>query len=380
MPSTSPISHRLNAFLTKSRSSLAGAERIHVAMGNEAADLDSMASSILYAFFRSGGGSETAPPVIPLINIPRDDFVLRTEAHYLFRELGLDIAALRFADEIDLETLYQTQRLRLTLIDHNILAAAQARYAGAVEAIVDHHADAGLYQQADPRTIEPVGSAATLVAEAILRERPALIDAGTATLLLATILLDTVNLDPAAKRVTPKDQHVAARLRPVAGTDPDALFARLQAEKFNISSLTTQDLLRKDYKQWHSASIRYGISTILTSLETWIAQDPHFVNGMDAFLRSRDLHCLLAMMAYTDPQQTFRRELAVLVPDPALRDRLVRHLRSTPLDLTPWPLAGPPPPGRVLLFTQGSASESRKTLQPLLHRFFAEATSGNPPS
>ena len=77
---------------------------VRVVMGNEASDLDSMASSIAYGYLLSQSlpGGEI---VLPVMNIPRDDFKLRTEAVYLFKEVGIDISRLVFLDEIKLDAL-----------------------------------------------------------------------------------------------------------------------------------------------------------------------------------------------------------------------------------------------------------------------------------
>ena len=59
---------------------------------------------------------------IPVMSIPRADFRLRTETSALLELLGLDTPALIFGDEVDLITLHATDRLRLTLTEHNQLA------------------------------------------------------------------------------------------------------------------------------------------------------------------------------------------------------------------------------------------------------------------
>ena len=63
------------------------------------------------------------------------------------------------------------------------------------------------------KTIEAVGSCATLVAEKLLKTCPSLLDKQVATLLLATIALDSVHLDPRAGRATEKDCDVMERLQ-----------------------------------------------------------------------------------------------------------------------------------------------------------------------
>ena len=361
---------QLNMYLAGARSKLDGNAGCRIVIGNEAADLDSMASAVMYGFFAAACEPRERFVVVPVINIPRADFILRTEAVYLFGALGIDVAALLFIDEVDLSRLHREDRLRPILVDHNILAAHQAGFADAVTAIIDHHDDAGLYRQAKPRTIEPVGSAATLVAEAILRSQPKLVDEGTATLLLGTILIDTVNLNPDAGRVTAKDRDIAARLAATAGGDPDALFAKLQFEKFNVAVLGTGDLLRKDYKEWEAGSVRYGIGTVLTSLEDWIAKDPDIDYGCDNFRRSKGLDCLLAMMASTDSEGAFRRELAVVVPDEALRDRLLAFLEATSFGLRRFVPKGLAEARQAVFFSQSDSTVSRKKLQPLLQALF----------
>lgn len=361
----------LNRFLAAVKSTPPGHAGIHAVIGNEAADLDSMASAIMYGFLACRTLERRNQPHVPVINIPRRDFVLRTEAVYLFDRLGLDVTALQFIDEINLGALHRDGQLSLTLVDHNVLSQDQAPYHDAVEAIIDHHDDSGLYPRAALRRIEPVGSAATLVAEMILRDNPELLDEGTATLLLGTLLLDTVNLSPGAGRVTPKDTDVANQLRGIAGAESQTLFDALQSAKFDVSALGTGDLLRKDYKEWDGERLRYGISSVLTPLANWIAKDPDLIAGLREYLQSRNLHCLIAMMAYSGADGAFHRELAVLTPDQALRTRLLSYLNTDVSGLNPIHPPNLQDADRVDFFTLDDVSLSRKKLQPILHRFFS---------
>lgn len=58
---------------------------------------------------------------VPVLNIPRADFALRTETAFLLRERGIAAAALVFRDEIDLAGLHRAGLLSLTLVDHHVL-------------------------------------------------------------------------------------------------------------------------------------------------------------------------------------------------------------------------------------------------------------------
>ena len=71
--------------------------------------------------------------VIPLINIPRDDFKLRTEAVAHFDAMGLSPDRLVFASDVDLGALSAAAAeadgtaFEVVLVDHNAPAASQVR-------------------------------------------------------------------------------------------------------------------------------------------------------------------------------------------------------------------------------------------------------------
>ena len=116
------------------------------------------------------------------------------------------------------------------------------------------------------------------------------------------------------------------------------------------------------------------MSTVLISIGEWIAKDSSLVSGLESFLQSRGLACLMAMMAYTDSNGGFRRELVVYTPDPALGTALLTMLEASDLELEWIRPAGLADPDRIMMFTQENASVSRKKLQPLLHQFFSQSS------
>lgn len=351
---------RVNQFLAASRETISSGKNIECVIGNEAADLDSMQAAVLLAYLRGS---------VPVINIPRGDFKLRTEAVYLITEAGIDVDSLIFADEIDLDGLLAAGRLSVVLVDHNKLAAAQEKFAPVVTGVVDHHKDEGLFPEVSPRIIEPVGSVATLVAELMLAKDESLLDAGVSKLLLGTILLDTVNLDPAAERATPKDQQMVDTLLARTGADRQQLFDDLQREKFNVSSLGTEDLLRKDYKEWKLGEVQVGIGSVLLPIADWLKKESDLAGAMDAFASSRNLDVLIAMNAYTSP--SFTRELVVYCPKQDLREQLLSFLANSDLQLSE--ISGSSSPA-LALYAQGNLGYSRKKLQPLLSDLFTKGS------
>ncbi len=333
-----------------------------VMLGNESADLDSMASSIAYGYllYRQSPG-ETILPVMP---IPRADFKLRTEAVYVFREAGISLDSLVFFDELEFGELMNADT-SLFLLDHNILAPSLEQYNAKVFAIIDHHRDEGFFSKAEPRIIHDVGSTASLVGMEY-HKAGIQIPREIATLLAGTILLDTVNLDERVGRVTTTDSVVVRGLLPLCPMGREEFFNRVQREKFNVEGLSTIDLLRKDYKEFQTESIRYGISSARLSIKQWGALDSNLSSGFVRFVETRNLDILLSMNSFADP--CFARDLIVYTKTKEAHDLLCHRLRELPLELIPVEAARQLPEGKGFLsfYHQGNSRMSRKKLQPLL--------------
>lgn len=360
----------LNDALSAAKANLKNGHFVRVVIGNEASDLDSMASSITYAYLLSQDSPSNNEIVLPVMNIPRDDFKLRTEAVYLFNEVGIDISRLVFLDEINLGALRDKKVINLVLIDHNKLAKSQETLADLVDEIIDHHEKENLYPHVTKRTIESgLGSTATLIAERIIKRKRELLDEGLATLLLGTILLDTANLNP--NRTKPKDEEMVKELSDVVAVSRDALFKKLQSEKFNAGALSTYDLLRKDYKEGHAGSVKYGISSVPISVKNWTAKDDNVRNGFLEYAKSKKLDLLLTMHFYEDP--TFRRELGIFSENQALSEKTASALASTDLQLEPIPSSSQREgkSGQIFFFKQLNTRISRKKLQPRLGDIFS---------
>ena len=77
--------------------------------------------------------------------------------------------------------------------------------------LADHHKDQWPAYLKVRKNIEPVGSCCTLVTEKLLALD--LLDGQMVSLLLGSILLDTINLDPRAGRATDKDRNIVKQLQ-----------------------------------------------------------------------------------------------------------------------------------------------------------------------
>ncbi|NXA63857.1 PRUN1 Exopolyphosphatase, partial [Mohoua ochrocephala] len=366
---------------------------IHVVMGNEACDLDSTVSALALAYFLAQTSPAPKAAFVPVLNIPRADFALRTETTFLLRDRGIPAASLIFRDEIDLGGLHHAGLLSLTLVDHHVLPGADAALEEAVVEVLDHRPlerDRGPPCQV---TVEPVGSCATLVTERILQGPPGVLDRTTAALLhgehgvgvswlnpspggdgdntaplvpAGTILLDCINLSPAAGKVTPRDVACVSLLEERFPELParDAVFGALQAAKFDVTGLTTEQMLRKDLKVLSSDEVVVGISGIFEDLETFLHR-PGLLQDLEAFCQGRGYAGLVAMTVSFNERHEPTRKLAVYSRQEPLRSTLCRALEEA---TTPSLLLQPlPSPGAcVAAYAQGNAVAARKKVLPIL--------------
>ena len=356
----------LNHFLFDSKFSLNKKETVCFVMGNEAADLDSMASSVVYAYYLQSLNSDDKSIYIPLINIPKEDFKLRTEAVYLFTDAGIETENLIFTDEINMEEISKSVKLSIILVDHNRISARYSSYAERVIEVIDHHKDEGVYSSG-MTTIEPVGSCATLVSEKIFENSISLIDEKTAQLMAGTILLDTVNFNPDAKRTTDKDVKITEYLLKEFSLDREKLFEKLQFEKFNTSSLSTTDLLRKDYKEWKMGGKNCGFSSALLPVSKWLEKDKSISLNISDYCKNKNLEILFIMIAYTEPE--FTRELILYSEDAGLRKSIVNCMNDNDLQLEQITGIVNPDSSKMDIFAQKNAAYSRKKLQPVIQDF-----------
>ncbi|HEV8051086.1 MAG TPA: DHHA2 domain-containing protein [Parachlamydiaceae bacterium] len=290
---------------------------IHFVMGNESADLDSITSSIAYAYLldRENHTSQTEL-YIPLINIPREELALRKDVLYLLNLLNISVDDILFLDDNTvLDSLFAQKRLRLNLVDHNVLKPKLEHLSDAVERIIDHHHEENKFYPLiakNDKSIIVVGSNATLVAEKILFSSQVKMFPQLAVLLLAPILIDTSNLK-AVEKTTCRDVGTTKALRNFTSTLlPADFYQKLLAAKNDISGLTPTMLLTKDFKEYLDGSVLYGISSIASAI-CWTQVDLDIVGPeIQKYARKRNLDYLILLMSCKETQA--KRKLLVYSP------------------------------------------------------------------
>jgi exopolyphosphatase len=362
-----------NSFLLNAKERIGPGLPQHIVLGNESADLDSIVSASMYAYFLHRRFSGAGVNIAPLANIPSSDISLRPDVLFLFTEAGVDERNLVFLDSFQSGDFLSGGRLRLTLIDHNDLAPSQFHLKRAVVEILDHHADEKQFPDLERRVIEPVGSCATLVAERILTASPELLDERLALFLLGPILLDTVNLDPSKGRCREKDLSIASRLLAVARFSRTEFFDRLRERRGDLSSIGPPAALRRDFKSWTAGGFRFGASVIPVEVGSWLDGRPGVLSAIRDFASTMRLDLYLIMAYHL--KGVFSRELIAYSADGRLlRDAHAAFLK--PL-LALEPLAGMDLESdsreNFLFSIQGNTDISRKILAPKLKRHLLSA-------
>lgn len=338
---------------------------LHVVLGNEACDLDSMVSALALAFYLAKT-TETEDVVVPVLNIQRSELPLRADIVSFLRKVHIPESLLVFRDEIDLHTLQQAGQLTLTLVDHHVLPRADAALEEAVVEVLDHRPVEQKQRLPYPISVELVGSCATLVTERILQGAPEILDSPTAALLHGTIILDCVNMDPRMGKATPKDSVFVEKLEALFPDLPKRsdIFDFLQKAKFDVSGLTTEQMLRKDQKTICRQGTKVAISVIYMDLEAFL-QRSGLVAELHAFCQAHGCDALIAMAIYFTPHEEPVRQLAVFCPSAALQATICGVLERSPvpsLRLTPLPSTHP----HLQAYLQGNTQVSRKKVLPLL--------------
>ncbi|KAM7453360.1 hypothetical protein BLSTO_05894, partial [Blastocystis sp. subtype 1] len=264
---------------------------------------------------------------MPILPLERKGIRLRPEVQQLFSLASVGEDTLLYLPECIEAMRAQKERVCLHLVDHNELSPVFHGFEDCVCEIIDHRKDGGLYPLAK-RTISfsstkgrGVGSCCTLIAS-LLRSSAQLTPASLAdcaALLEGAILLDTLNLsstnktteeDVAAVRwleeqrhFTPSQQeleshtpsqqelnsHTPSQLLNSHTLSQQELFHRLSGAKYDEAfwrSLTTEEVLAYDYKQWSVRGTVLGWSVALMPLREVVGREG-FEDVLEAFARRR---------------------------------------------------------------------------------------------
>ena len=288
----------------------------------------------------------------------------------LFQQLQLDATKLTFVNNVDLKSLATAGKLNIVLVDTNTLPVDLHYLVPHVKKIIDHHKDVGVEYHPDcERVIESVGSCATLVAEILLSRDDGVVDEVIAELLLATILVDTFNLSPSAKRATDKDHEVAGKLSDLVTISNDELYRSVLGARCDNSAFSVKELLEKDYKIAERAGVVLGFCSILGQLDE-IAKDQDFTKETTDFSLDKKLNLLLLLGVDVEEAELRGRSIGVFQPpgngDNNLKESVIDFLKNCK------DIRGDSEKlydGGLVVLNQGNMAASRKVILPIIMEF-----------
>ncbi|XP_070778338.1 exopolyphosphatase PRUNE1-like [Enoplosus armatus] len=368
----------MNAFLASSsaaaKTSFHGNKRVHVVLGSESCDLDSAMSSLAMGYFLSRTSSSLSGSslVLTVLNVPRSLFHLRTEVLLLLKEASVATETLVFRDEVDLARLHGDRKLALTLVDHNVLPSSDSGLEGAVVEVIDHHQLERTDSFSCPVTMETVASCTTLVTERILSRAPEILDRQLALLLYGVMVMDSVNLSPRVGKATVKDSQMVRLLQTQFPDLPHrgALHTSLNTSKFDLSGLSTEQILLKDMKMVAEGDARVAVSTVYMSLDSFLRRK-NLQQELCDFCHSHRVDAVVAMtISVNDQSDEPVRRLAVYSSSLQYRQEISHALlnaQSPALILSPVSN----PYKDILAYHQGNTLASRRKLLPVLTHFLS---------
>lgn len=323
-------------------------------LGNESADLDSLCSAVLLAYFRSQIPPHTLH--IPLSNLPRADLALRPELTAVLRPAGLTNDDLLTLSDLPPAGVLQPSNTRWLLVDHNVptgdLASQLMSTRDSLLGCIDHHVDEGkIPPNASPRVFEKAGSCMSLVVDHCKSTWTKLasssssdpdhtnedLDAQIAHLALGPILIDTTNLTSKDKTthwdisavefaesfLPSSSSPTIQSLSPTPSPGPafeavysrSAFFNRITHLKESIKSLSYRDLLRKDYKQWTEPEgpLTLGTAVIIRGFKYLLSEigpKEEFFSAIKSYSSEQKLD-MIAVMTVSSQDGEFTRELLV---------------------------------------------------------------------
>jgi exopolyphosphatase len=321
-----------------------------------------MSCSILYAYVRSMSPPKNAftPLYVPITNIPAADIQLRPEYLAVFRHADIEPGHLITLDDLpplsDIQTKLVPENTQWVLVDHNALQGRLGKiYSERVAGVIDHHDDEGKVRKDtgdEPRIIEKSGSCTSLIANYCrptwdmlsasalssgaahaqgdsMSDDAAVVkrwDAGVAQLGLASILIDTADLNDKNK-TTEHDRMAVEYLEAKimlcpqlsASFDRTSFYQEIDAARRDIGTLKLQDILRKDYKQWDQSGLQLGISSVVKNIDflqekagdeaNMQSPDHAFLGALEEFAKARELDLYTLMTTSTSAEGKFQREI-----------------------------------------------------------------------
>ena len=310
-------------------------------LGNEACDLDSQISALLWSYYKQSQTKNHKKLYIPVLNIPEKELILRKDAVDLYQQIDKSLMDnLFFIDSIPLNKILSftswskdeekkennndnnnNLKFNVNLMDHNNLSIVLDELLGDyVNYIIDHHRDEGKYltncnDKNGNRIIDIVGSNVSLLINHILSIDKNFdftqIEKIFGSLINATILLDTGGFNEKLKKTTEIDKKVYKLFEKYnLNKDYQEWYKQLLSLRNNIDGFNFKQLLVKDLKIFKENNIIFGIPGLGTSIKTvYNKENENLFKIIHSFQTEKQLNIIPLMTIFKNNE--LQRELAL---------------------------------------------------------------------
>lgn len=211
-------------------------------------DTDSVCSAIVYSWFLNQQGKEATPYILGQPN---------KEALFVLEHCGLEAPAFLGAINSDDEVV---------IVDtNNPEELPKGIELVKIHEILDHHKLIGGLSSVEPPivTIRPVACTCTLIWSRMQEENMTTLPDQMATLMLAAILSDTLNLT--SPTTTEVDRQVVQKLVEQTGVDTNELSSQMFRAKSDLTGMNARDILLSDSKVFQMGEKKIRVSSLETT-------------------------------------------------------------------------------------------------------------------
>ncbi|SSD58649.1 related to Exopolyphosphatase [Saccharomycodes ludwigii] len=347
-----------------------------IVCGNQSADLDSVVSSLAYAYLNYVKYPQI--PIIPIINIPKQDLKLRKDIIYVLNKTE-NIASendLFFIEDIQqLKSHFKGVNIEAILVDHNKPQGQANDIIDSVIGIIDHHEDMKISRENikkfnGPDIIQVAGSCSSLVTNYWVKQLGN-VDAlkPISELCLSAVLIDTANMK--FKVETPDIEALKvykATLPPTYGIEQ--FYTDIKKNKDNLDGLSLYDIVRKDYKEFNfeykskNVLLNVGIAAIVKPVPWLLTKF-----GIEDFQKTssefgKHLDVFIILTSFNNSKGQYEREFLIMGSKNEILDQIQDKLADK-LELRKVSNVVPAVLN-VRLFNQLNTKASRKQIAPYI--------------
>ncbi|KAA8537097.1 hypothetical protein F0562_029575 [Nyssa sinensis] len=347
------------------------------------ADVGSVASTIMYAFYLNETLKSNQFCTVPIINMRRADLNSHAKLKWLLDSCHIDQLSLIFVDEIDLSYYDLFGSLKLVLLNGNTLPAKQEALKEVVVEIFNCRKDDPAYPSVETVTEGQDCSCCTLLAEKFALTSPEILGGQGFSRFLTdfvrkiSLRKDICTINP---HCTSKDKYMATLLINEAGHfGCNGLYQTLKYKKYDVSNLKVGDILCKEFKKWtrigkpgsagsRSLVSHIGMSSIGISIGLLLSHESNLTQEIIHFQQLEKLRLLMVVAGYYDTQKNFKREILVSAESVELMKSLL-HFFNTNASQLPLKVLYQPGLSEEMGAFEIDKVTSRKIIERLLEEF-----------